>query len=194
MEWETIVKLADQRVVIIDQSMNFPTLASPGADIPTSWAPVVTRTCEFDQNELVAGRQDIPYSIIFQDGWRMMWWENFDTEDVLRFHLHDLNEPVPKTTSFSGILAQSRPEDKGKSLLCHSFYSVSAILGRGIYVSEDRTEFYVLDYDLPALPTQNNLSGSPCEDKQSKKKNRGLFRAKRIIKRMRKLLKLKNGN
>jgi hypothetical protein len=48
--------------------------------------------------------------------------------------------------------------------------------------------------DLPALPTQNNLSGSPCEDKQSKKKNRGLFRAKRIIKRMSKLLKLKNGN
>ncbi|KAH8835976.1 hypothetical protein DL96DRAFT_102166 [Flagelloscypha sp. PMI_526] len=148
--WESVVKLKDEEtLVVVDQAWKLCHSPNPDSDLPTWWAPRVTQLTRLPAEKLAVGTQDALWALSL-DGNRVMWWEDVETEAILRFYVIG-SETLRLGRSFgdaSGVLEtfpgkERKGDEKGP--LNFTQYAFTPLLGRAVFVS-GKNGFRVVEY------------------------------------------------
>ncbi|KAH8834965.1 hypothetical protein DL96DRAFT_1572381, partial [Flagelloscypha sp. PMI_526] len=150
--WESILRLKEQReVVFLEQVWRlFHSVNPDEVDLPTWWAPSITRTVRIPSSHFPLEKHDSLFSMTVNDTVTVLWWEDAKTESTMRIYvLGTGSDQKPNKDAFHGFLEKIEldEEHEGFGPLNYNRCCFSPLLGRMCLVNSDGKGFKVKQYD-----------------------------------------------
>jgi hypothetical protein len=139
LNWEIILRTEDRKAVILSLTL----VRLPDG----SWKIYSVDESQYSRKEFPIARHDVPYTCTFPDLWRALWWEDDETESIIKLqYCSKAPDATSKEEAFLGVLTKVDLDDGDDESrpLTHSRYSFQPFLGRGCYVQKEGIK--VIDY------------------------------------------------
>ncbi|KAH8834967.1 hypothetical protein DL96DRAFT_16884 [Flagelloscypha sp. PMI_526] len=148
LPWEIIAKTMSGDFYIGEQNMEvyWAKMNAEDEHEICGWRTTIGRMRIVPAGNLLVDKFDQPASIEFPDGWRLLWWEDNDTESTVRYHLMDFASPEVCSPTWQGVIAHAQVKD-GETKGPFPYYKYSfSLMGRTCFVGADGRGFRIVDY------------------------------------------------